>query len=329
MNRRLAVYELTATFALEKDKAQALAAVAGLDEEPNEVSSVLARSTAVIGAALVGLGIILWLAANWPDFSRATKFGLLQGMLVISLVGAWLMSSVRTALLLLALLAQGGLLAFFGQTYQTGADAWQLFFLWAAIGLPLALASRHDALWLPWSLVAMMAISFWTEAHAGRGWAFHGEVSLIYTLSWLMDAALLLLLSRVPAVSRLTGAGPWSFRTAALLVTSHLSAIALGALFASPVALHYPAGLLVMFGGAWLFSRQRYFDVFVLSVVVLAIDVLLIAGLCRFLFDSLHPDGVFSFLILGLLSAGIVAASAGMVREFVRAQETGAGEGRQ
>ena len=81
------------------------------------------------------------------------------------------MPRARPALGLLAWLGQGALFAYFGQTYQTGADPWQLFALWAALALPLALVVRHDAVWAPWTLTATLAVVLWVQAHSGHRWA--------------------------------------------------------------------------------------------------------------------------------------------------------------
>ena len=43
-------------------------------------------------------------------------------------------------------------LQYLAQQYQTGADSWQLFAIWAALALPLCLGVRHDAMWAQWAL---------------------------------------------------------------------------------------------------------------------------------------------------------------------------------
>ena len=317
MNRRLAVYELMGTLNLTRPQSLALEDIAGLGEGQETLSERLPRVIALLGAGLIGLGVILWLAANWPDLGRMTKFALLELLIVFGAAGALWKVPARNALLLVTLLAQGGVLACFGQTYQTGADAWQLFALWAALGLLFALASRHDALWLPWVLVAMLAIGLWTSAMAGHSWLVREEVRGIYYVSWAMDAVLVFLLGPLPAVRRLTGAGPWSFRAAVLLTVAHVSFTALTALFSSQLGSHYGVGLLVLLASAGLFASAVYFDVFALSVVILAVDVLLIAGAGRYLLDTMHGE-VGTFLMLGLFSAAIVAASASGVRALIR-----------
>lgn len=319
MNLRLTIHELTGALNLTPRQRLALEEIAGLDGQ-STLPARLPQVTALLGAALIGLGVILWLAANWPDLGRMTKFALLEALIVASAVGALWKAEARPALLLVTLLAQGGVLAFFGQTYQTGADAWQLFALWAALGLPLALAARHDTAWLPWILVGMLAVTLWTSTTAGPPWRMQGEASGIHFASWAMDAALILLVAPIAAIRCLTGAGVWSFRAAVLLTACHISTAALSALFASNPAAHYGAGSFVLLVAAAIFASLLY-DIFALSVVVLAFDVLLIAGAARYLFDAVHGE-VATFLMLGLFSAGVVAVSASAVRTLSRRHDS-------
>src|SRR5256885_7275137 len=128
------------------------------------------RLAALAAATLGGLGIILWVAAQWDTLGRFGRFTLLQGIVVVMCAGALARPAARAPLALLALFAIGGLFAYFGQTYQTGADAWQLFAWWAVLALPLCLGLRSDLLWAPWALVAMSAVSLWVQAHTGHRW---------------------------------------------------------------------------------------------------------------------------------------------------------------
>src|SRR5256714_11040396 len=128
------------------------------------------RLAALAAATLGGLGVILWIAANWDTLGRFGRFALLQGIVVVMCAGALARPAARAPLALLALFAIGGLFAYFGQTYQTGADAWQLFAWWAVLALPLCLGVRSDLLWAPWALVAMSAVSLWVQAHTGHRW---------------------------------------------------------------------------------------------------------------------------------------------------------------
>src|SRR5207245_5079115 len=124
---------------LDAPRVKRLRQLAGLDAEPAALATWLPRGVAVLGAALGGFGVVLWIAANWETFGRFGRFALLQGLIAAMCVGALAKPRARAPLGLIALFGIGGLFAYFGQTYQSGADPWQLFALWAALALPLCL----------------------------------------------------------------------------------------------------------------------------------------------------------------------------------------------
>lgn len=113
-----------------------------------------------LGSLSVAFALLFFIAYNWNDLGRFTKFGLVQVFLVAALIGYCRCAPGTIGAkvsLLIATIGLGVLLALFGQTYQTGADPWQLFFNWALLMLPWALISRFPALWLLW--VALINIS--------------------------------------------------------------------------------------------------------------------------------------------------------------------------
>lgn len=319
VNPRQATYELAANHALSQEQTRELQGLAGLNDEPAGMAFWLPRICAVLAAALIGFGIIFWLAANWADLGRTLKFSLLESLIGISLLGAILRPAAKTPCLLLALLTQGGTLAFFGQTYQTGADPWQLFALWSLLALPLALAARSDALWVPFALIAATGISLWTYAHTGSRWQMDNQNTLPYFIGWIMALALNLWLSPFPELRRITHAGIWSFRTGVALATSMITLTALSALFSSSIQPHYALGLLVLGAGIGLLLAGRVFDVFALSALGLAMDTLLICGLARMLFSNAwHDEWIGALFFLGLFSAGLVAVTAALIRMILR-----------
>ena len=121
---------------------------------------------AVLDAAIGGLGILFWIAANWPSLSHFGRFALLEVVLICMLLGACYRPGARMPLALPGFLICGGLCASIGQTYQTGADPWQLFALWAALTLPLCLGLRHDVLWTAWTVVALTAALLLSQPQA-------------------------------------------------------------------------------------------------------------------------------------------------------------------
>ena len=78
MNRRLAIFDLAHRHGLEPERVRDLQALQERASDPRAEARALARGVAIAAAALIGLGIILWIAANWPALGRVAKFALLQ-----------------------------------------------------------------------------------------------------------------------------------------------------------------------------------------------------------------------------------------------------------
>ena len=100
--------------------------------------------------------VIFFVAANWQAWGLAGRFGLLQAGLLICVAAAlWQPPPARVgqAALLLATLFTGALLALFGQSYQTGADLYELFLAWSLLALPFAVAALSGAVWAAWWVV--------------------------------------------------------------------------------------------------------------------------------------------------------------------------------
>ncbi|WP_290643328.1 DUF2157 domain-containing protein [Aquabacterium sp.] len=162
------------------------------------------------GLGSLGAGIIFFVAANWPIWGLAGRFGSLETGLVLC-IGVALRQPppLRTgqAALLLATFLTGALLALFGQSYQTGADVHELFFTWALLALPFAVAALSGAVWAVWWVVLDVGLALLC---GGLGldhffWRF--------LEGWGRDRGMLLML---PCLVNLLGAGffPWLRRSA-------------------------------------------------------------------------------------------------------------------
>lgn len=308
MDLRLALYELAAQHQLDADRSRRLQQLAGLHREPAQLAYWLPRGVAVLAAALGGFGVMLWIAANWDTLGRFGRFALLQGVFLAMCVGALFKPGARAPLGLLALLTIGGLFAYFGQTYQTGADPWQLFAVWAVLALPFTLSVRSDVLWTPWALIASTGISLWVYAHTAHRWRVEPQDLRIYAMAW--TAALAMTLALSPVFKRWSGSGPWAMRTAVTLTTTMITSTALAALLDRDMSLLYGLGLCLLAGAALALASRQLFEIFGLSAVCLGLNVLLIFGLGKALFHgSRGDDWIGALLILGLAAAGLLAAT--------------------
>lgn len=103
-----------------------------------------------VGIGLVVTGVIFFFAANWDAVSQSMRIGLALGAHVVAVVAAAVLGlhkpAGRAAAAGAALLVGPALLTY-GQAYQTGADAWELFAGWAALAVPFAFIVRGTLLW--------------------------------------------------------------------------------------------------------------------------------------------------------------------------------------
>ena len=145
------------------------------------------------GTALVLSGIVYFFAFNWVALPDLAKFAILQSGMVLAALGAQHVGPGRLIgqlCLLTASVFVGVFLAVFGQVYQSGADAWQLFALWALLIAPWTFLSRFAPLWLIWlGLINLSLALWWSEAMSTLT---HSAMILNMTLVAINGAALIL-----------------------------------------------------------------------------------------------------------------------------------------
>ena len=186
------------------------------------------NTLAIFATALFACAALICLIAyNWEDLHRFARIALVAGAFLVpcalaAVRGKTPPDALQQALYLAAMLAAGGLFALIGQIYQTGADTWQLFALWAALTLPLALIARTRLCWLLWFVLVDCALPGALEARF-QLWeqdgrllllalaAFHALAAALFAAPgrwlaredariarWLLAAAMVLLFFAVP-----------------------------------------------------------------------------------------------------------------------------------
>jgi len=320
MDLRAALSDIAVEHRLDAAAMRRLEELAGVRAEPVTLAAWLPRGVAVLAAALGGLGVVFWIAANWQTLGRFGRFALLEGFILVMCAGALWRPAARAPLGLLALLAIGALFAYFGQTYQTGADPWQLFAVWAVLALPLCVAARSDVLWAPWALVVMTGISLWVHAHTGHRWRVQPDDLGAHLLGWLSALVLVGVLS-APLRAR-TGAGVWALRVALTLAVTMIASTAIAGLVGTDAALHYALGLLVLAAAAVVLARPESFDIFGLSAVALGLDALLIGGLAYVMLRHASGDGwILALLVIGVAAAALMAATVSLLLRLARRED--------
>ncbi|AZN36344.1 DUF2157 domain-containing protein [Iodobacter ciconiae] len=318
MDQRLTLYALAAKYQLDAAATQKLQQLAA--PETAAITSRLPRIIAIAAAALFGLGLIFWIAANWDTLGRMGHFVLLQSLCVLLCIAAIVLAKARIPLCLLALLSIGSLFAYFGQTYQTGADPWQLFAVWAVLALPLCLGTQSDVLWTPWALIVSTGILLWIHAHTGHSWRLEQEDSRVFLVGW--SSALLLTLALSPKMPYLKGSGLWAFRTALTLSSSMICSSAFTALLMLDANTLYFFGLLLFVIAAAALTQMATFDIYGLSIIGLCLNILLVSGLAKLMFYSNNYDNIVGqILLIGCVAAGLLAFTVSTLLHLSRRQE--------
>jgi len=123
-----------------------------------------AQWSTILGAVFLLAGVIFFFAWNWQDLSPMVRFGVLEGGVVLATLAALFGArrlEIRQWLLVAASVLTGVLVAVYGQVYQTGADAFEVFALWAILMVGWVIVSRFAPLWLLWLAVLQTAIATW------------------------------------------------------------------------------------------------------------------------------------------------------------------------
>lgn len=273
-----------------------------------------------LGALLLATGVIFFFAYNWNDLGRFEKFGLIELLILASLVAMWwldLDSIAGRVTLPAASVLVGALLALVGQTYQTGADPWELFAAWAVMILPWVLVSCTAVMWLLWLLLLNLACYLYFVAIRGLlGSLFDHDflwpLFAINTLAWG--------LWEIAARQGITWLQRrWAIRILATASGSLLTLLAIlatvlndGGIEATPTLLLWAVSI----AGTYLVYRRLYPDVYILAVGLLSV-VLVVATFIGDRTMVRHFDAG-AFLLVGMVIIVLSGLGASWLRKVAR-----------
>lgn len=295
----------------------------------------LDRALLILGAALICAGVIVFFAFNWAALHKFARFGLLAAALTgLAGFAMWRPTGdlPGRAALGAAQILSGVLMAVIGQTYQTGADAWQLFAWWTALAVPWALAARAAPHWWIVLVVGNVALLRYSSVNLGVG----GMLELLFsadraggTMRILLAAAVAQLALWYLLASRAAGFGFRGMtgpRLLGLLICGYAGWIGLLALIGTRLDELEPLMNLLLAGAAlaaliaWF--RWRDFDIVVLSFACLAAIGVIVTAVGRWLMAVTNDIG--GFLLLTLIVVGLAAFAGSWLMRAWRSHVTGA-----
>jgi hypothetical protein len=261
-----------------------------------------------LGLALTLSGVVCFFAWNWDALPGLARLAIVQAG-IVACCGAAYQKKIETlpgkAAITAAAVLVGVFLAVFGQVYQTGADAYQLFVGWALLILPWVLMCRLAGLWVLWLAIVNVAVSlFWEQVIDPRG----------IDSDWLPVA--LGLLNGIAAAIRewLAHRGCQSLPawTRRVLVSASLAVLVVPGFviisdFGDASAGAWCGLIVFLISMALLYwqFRLRTPDLFVLTCGATAIALLVCAAIVRVLIDV--SDEAVTFFLSGLVILSVVA----------------------
>lgn len=295
--------------------------LAGVSPKPSDWRLFLDRLALWLGASFLAFSVIFFFAYNWDALGRYFKFGLVEALLVASVAAAWRLGLERAsgkAALFVATLLVGALLALVGQTYQTGADTFELFAAWALLALPLVAVSRLPALWLVWIGLLNLAVTFYYQVFGGVFGLLFGTEKLLWMLFALDTACLVAweLLSR-------SGVGwlreRWATRLLATASGALVTWLAVWAIFEmGKVGAAGPFGHMAWLVAAYACYRHRMRDLYVLAGGVLSAIVVVAAFLSK---SMVSRGDAGAFLFIGMVVIGLSAAGGYWLKQVAAEDE--------
>jgi uncharacterized membrane protein len=291
--------------------------LAGLAPDNTGWIKFLDRAMGLGGALLLATAAVFFIAFNWTEMGRFAKLALLEGAVVAACIaGLWKGPHqwMGRAALFAATVLTGALLAFVGQTYQTGADPWQLFAAWAALSLPWALAAAWSPLWALVLVVANVGLALYMGTKSGflgTGWIPSSPAAVMALTVFNSAAAglaetmgprgedgahrLLPRLAATLALAAATVGGLWN-----IVGEGNTHLLVCGACFAAIVAAY----------------RYWRLDLMILSVASLAAIVVITTAVAKLV---IHGSGGFGmFLVVGATVIALSAAAAHWIKGLAR-----------
>ena len=276
----------------------------------------LSRVVLTFAMLLLCSGVIFFFAYNWDDLSRYSKFAIAQGALILSLLPLLRLNlqqpAGQTALFAASLLV-GALLALIGQTYQSGADTYELFLVWAALITPWVVLARMPALWLLLLLLLNLSLGL-ALANLAIGHHFEPFTHPLWPIFALnISAAGLWMLTTKGSTS--TALLRWGERIIALFCLLIITGLAIGQIYSwtSSDALTLPVWL--GFSLLWLYLyRLRQLELTMLSALAMAAIILCVIILAEALSDIIATEVLFLLLTLSVM--GLSSAAAVWLRQL-------------
>ncbi|MCK4709586.1 MAG: DUF2157 domain-containing protein [Gammaproteobacteria bacterium] len=272
-----------------------------------------------LGGLSLSFAMMFFIAYNWDAMGRFAKFALVEASIILCVIAYWKLDvnevtakvSFTAATILL-----GVLLALYGQTYQTGADPWQLFFNWALLMLPWAFVAHFASIWLIWIVLLNLSIVLYFQVRGGLFGLIFSQTEDVFWVLFIFNS--LVWIAWELAATKLS----WLKERWPLWLIAITSGFSISFLMMSAIFDQYSSETVAVFlYFIWAFAlyfvyRKVIPDLFMLAGLCLSSIVVIISFIARHIFKNNNEIG--AFFILTIL---VIVMSAGAAKWLKNVQK--------
>ena len=229
-----------------------------------------------VGVGFTVAGIIFFFAYNWEELPKFAKLGIVEVLLVASVLLATFThwnKLVKQILLTGATFLIGTLFAVFGQIYQTGADAYDLFLGWTLFTILWAVAIRFAPLWL--TFIGLLCTTIWLyniQIASANSW----EMTLLANAVTWICALTTIITEWMSVKGHLDSNNRWFVSLLSLATIIHTSFLLMMAICEENAILSVPliSTLLLFSAGLWYGWKVK--SLFYLAIIPFAALMILL-----------------------------------------------------
>ena len=229
-----------------------------------------------VGVGFTVAGIVFFFAYNWDELPKFAKLGMVEVLLVASVLLAtftrW-SKLVKQILLTGATFLIGTLFAVFGQIYQTGADAYDLFLGWTLFTILWAIAISFAPLWL--TFIGLLCTTIWLYNIQIAGYGSWEITLLGNAVTWICAVATIIT-EWMSAKGHLNRNNRWFVSLLSLATILHTSFLLMAAICDDYTILSVPLITTVLLFAAGLWYGWREKSLFYLAIIPFATLMILL-----------------------------------------------------
>jgi len=253
------------------------------------------RVVFVIGLISLSVAIVMFVAYNWDGLSRFEKFAIAQGAFALPILILMFVKNpiIKEVLLFSASILIGANLALIGQVYQSGADSWQLFALWAMLLLPFIYAQKSTSIYLLFIVIVNLSIYLYYDIYRWfyyyLGYSYLLIALALNTIFWLFSVTIKnRLLEVILAIAIIVQATIFAINNITNINSQSWLII---------IYLAYMAAI-------YYFYRVKSLNMFYMQLFIISINVTFIVWASYHIFSKTKGSGamiISSFIMLGVL----------------------------